>query len=469
MHLRRAIVLSAFTVLAISALVFAQQQGVNDEPNQTSDQRAGSGPNRGTKQTVPFSTTRKKTVQKNPKRRPSRSRSSPSSQIDLVMSEAQLPPAYPITIAPGVSLSPDPTVPAEYLSGEATVTIRGNNNPIIRIGLARSGVTLVEFPASDRFFALHPGNSELVTIDDSPTKQNDHFFVFRAGTTFIPPSGRAVPAPSASIIAQMRSGLVVTFLIYPVRELSEMAHRIVILYDRTDVVASRRASGLAVNLEESHSTPPQRSIRIADSQNASLAGVDIKSQKSQSNSASQDAPADTSDSEVRPRQVGVEKSAEQVEMNLMLEPTVNPTLESEARHALKMALTSYKFKKWTPPVHGISLSTSTPREIKDGSAVVVVVALRNLLAEPIRIVPGQPDLLIETRDDRAKPVLAEQVKKLHIESSGLGNSVPAASTIYYAIIYKRPILGVNQRLRISAGQTNAADDPAVVDLTLTAR
>jgi hypothetical protein len=38
-------------------------------------------------------------------------------------------------------------------------------------------------------------------------------------------------------MAQMRSGMVVTFLIYPVRELTQMAHRVVILYDRADVVA----------------------------------------------------------------------------------------------------------------------------------------------------------------------------------------------------------------------------------------
>ena len=75
----------------------------------------------------------------------------------------------------------------EYLSGEANVVVKGNENPIVRLGLATSGVTLVEFPAADRFFALHPGNSEMVTIDESPTKQNDHFFVFRAGSNFVSP------------------------------------------------------------------------------------------------------------------------------------------------------------------------------------------------------------------------------------------------------------------------------------------
>jgi hypothetical protein len=44
--------------------------------------------------------------------------------------------------------------------------------------------------------------------------------------------------------------MVGTFLIYPVRELSQVAHRVVILYDRAEVLAARRAAGLAVNLEE---------------------------------------------------------------------------------------------------------------------------------------------------------------------------------------------------------------------------
>lgn len=73
-------------------------------------------------------------------------------------------PQHPVSLVSGFP---------EYLSGEANVTVKGNENPIIRLGLGTSGVTLVEFPAADRFFALHPGNSEMVTIDESPTRQND--------------------------------------------------------------------------------------------------------------------------------------------------------------------------------------------------------------------------------------------------------------------------------------------------------
>src|SRR5262249_19689901 len=139
---------------------------------------------------------------------------------------ARRAPAKPIidqVEPPPVSLV---SAPPEYLSGEANVQVKGNENPIVRLGLAQSGRWLTELPASDRFFALHPGSSEMVTIDESPTKQNDHFFVFRAGSSFVSPPPDSSAAPSASIIVQMRSGMVVTFLIYPVRELSQMAHRI---------------------------------------------------------------------------------------------------------------------------------------------------------------------------------------------------------------------------------------------------
>lgn len=363
----------------------------------------------------------------------------------------------------------------EYLSGEANVTVKGNENPIIRLGLASSGVTLVEFPAADRFFALHPGNSEMVTIDESPTKQNDHFFVFRAGSNFVsPPASHSSTGPAASIIAQMRSGMVVTFLIYPVRELSQMAHRVVILYDRAEVVAARRAAGLAVNLEEKDQERQERSIRIAP-----------ETERSSTSTQSRSTDANP---ELRPRTVEPVRSTDAHDNNDSIikasssdtsqqSPNSNSNTKpdrdfgAEARKALKLAITTSKPKKWTPAVHGLSISTSIPKDFndKDGSAIVIV-AVSNILPEPLRIVPGQPDIAIETRDDQGKKtLLVEQIKPLHFESSGLGDSIPAGATLYYAIVYRRPVLGVRQRLRVTVGQINAADDPAVADLTTSTR
>jgi hypothetical protein len=355
----------------------------------------------------------------------------------------------------------------EYLSGEANVIVKGNENPIIRLGLARSGVTLVEFPASDRFFALHPGDSDMVTIDESPTKQNDHFFIFRAGSNFVPPfPPRMSSGPSASIIAQMRSGLVVTFLIYPVRELSQMAHRIVVLYDRAEVVASRRAAGLAVNLAERQEQQPQRSIRIA-------------AEPDSTTTISEPGSTDDNRANARPRTVGPGQTTPAPGANnspitpgRLTKPNTNPgsstDLESEARKLLKLTITSSKLKRWSRPVHGLKLATSSPKELNQGQAIVVV-AVSNILPEPLRLVPGQPELSVETRDEKGKTLLVERITPLHVESSALDNSVPAGSTLYYAIVYQRPILGVRQQLRASVAQINAADDPAVTDLTMSSR
>jgi len=363
----------------------------------------------------------------------------------------------------------------EYLSGEANVTVKGNENPIIRLGLATSGVTLVEFPAADRFFALHPGNSDMVTIDESPTKQNDHFLVFRSGSNFVsPPAASSTTGPAASIIAQMRSGMVVTFLIYPVRELSQMAHRVVVLYDRVAVVAARRAAGLAVNLEEKEQERQERSIRIAP-----------ETERSSTSTQSRSTDANP---ELRPRTVEPVRSTDARDNNDSIiktsssdtsqqSPNSNSNTKpdrdfgAEARKALKLAITSSKLKKWTAAAHGLSIATSVPKDFndKDGSAIVIV-AVSNILPEPLRIVPGQPDLAIETRDDQGKKtLLVEQIKPLLVESSGLGDSIPAGATLYYAIVYRRPVLGVRQHLRVTVGQINAADDPAVADLTTSTR
>src|SRR5688572_3607106 len=86
-----------------------------------------------------------------------------------------------------------PIVPnnPEYLSGEASISIAATSNPLLRIGMAQNGVTLIEFPASDKFFAVHAGNSDLVTVEKSPTIKRDHHLVLRAGSGFLLPNIRA--------------------------------------------------------------------------------------------------------------------------------------------------------------------------------------------------------------------------------------------------------------------------------------
>src|SRR6266508_245174 len=132
----------------------------------------------------------------------------------------------------------------EYISGEASINVAANSNPLIRIGIAQNGVTLIEFPSDDRFFAIHVGNS--------PSLKRDHHLILRAGSGFLVPSARAkgvqAVAPATSIIAQMDSGMAITVMIYPVPLLKQQAHRLVIKYDREEVITARKTAGLATNL-----------------------------------------------------------------------------------------------------------------------------------------------------------------------------------------------------------------------------
>lgn len=334
----------------------------------------------------------------------------------------------------------------DYLSGEANVAVKGNMNPIIRLGMSQNGVTMIEFPVSDRFFAIHPGNSELVTIDESPTKATDHFLVMRAGNGFAAPTvaANAGRGPATSIIVQMQSGMVVTFLIYPVPYLSQQAHRCVVSYDRNEVINARRAAGLAVNLDGTEQAQQQTSsVRIAP------AGA---------NSTAPQTPRSQVVAEIDPKQSPAKRNKKD-----------GGDPARAATNAISEAVKSPKdFKKWSDPVHGLAVSLSQVREV-DNRSRVVVVAVRNTQASAIQVVPGAPDIYVQTVDAKGNPLQFEQVKKLGVETTAVSSSIPAGATCYYALVYETPILGASQRLRVSVAQTGAADEPAAAELTSSTR
>ena len=361
------------------------------------------------------------------------------------------------TATPPVALVQQPA--ADYLSGEANVAVKGNMNPIIRLGLSPNGVTMIEFPVTDRFFAIHPGNSDLVTIDDSPTKATDHFLVMRAGSGFASPTimANVGRGPATSIIVQMQSGMVITFLIYPVQYLSEQAHRCVVGYDRNEVIAARRAAGLAVNLDGIEQDRPRTaSVRVAPEAGA-LPDTTLTS-ASESISRARTIKSQPAVVEIDPRQSPLKRNK-----NDSGEPDL------AARNALAEALRSPKnFKKWNPPVHGMALSLSQVRDVGSRSRVVVI-AVRNTVGTAIRVVPGAPDIYVQTLDAKGNPLQIEQIRKLGFETTAVNGSIPAGATCYYALVYETPILGASQRLRVSIAQVNAADEPSSAELTSTSR
>jgi len=360
--------------------------------------------------------------------------------------------AVSVPAKPTPSPSPSPMVPValvsasqpEYMSGEANVSVKGNQNPIIRLGLAQNGVNVIEFPAADSFFMIHPGNSDLVSFDEETAKRSKRSLVLRPGAAFVaPPVGSTSKGPSASISVQMQSGVVVTFLIYPVRELSQNAHRCVVMYNREEVVAARKMAGLAVNLDGREPSPKRSngSVRFADD-GEDDAGQEIVVPKLSRLIAEVDSTR--ADERVRTGKVSSKR----------------PKFSEVAATALRDVIKNpNKMRAFGKPNHGLSMALMPVIDL-DVQSRIIVIAVRNDGGGVLRIVEGNPEVYVQTFDDKGKTLQLEHVKRLYVESTSLDGKLNKGEVVYYAIVYEAPVLGVLQRLRVSVSQTEAADEPA---------
>lgn len=366
-------------------------------------------------------------------------------------------PTVPERVAP-VTVVPQPK-PPEYLFGQAQVTVRGNEDPIIRLGLAQHGPIVVEFPASDNFFAVHPGGSNIVTYDESPTLATDHYLVFRAGGGFM--TGTEAEGSSearASISVQMQSGMFVTFLFYPVRDVARMAHRCVVSYSRDEIVTARRAAGLAVNLD-GRTPPPQANTQQTGSRRIGTGAGDSVSQA-----------RDEAGAGVGGQNVAV--TLESGELIVAASRTSKKKLKAsdmpkEAQRALREAIAApARFNRWSTPAHGLSISVTSPVDLDDQRRMTIV-AVKNTTQAGLRLLAGGPELDVQTLNEGGQVVQVRSIKLLQTASSGTGGALPAGATIYYAIIYEAPVLDAAQRVRLSVAQDTAADQPASTELSRT--
>lgn len=331
----------------------------------------------------------------------------------------------------------------QYLSGEVSVAVRGNENPIIRLGLAHNGVGLIEFPASDRFFAINPGNPDLVTIEDSPTKETDRFFVMRPSSGFAPaPEGVKTQSPATSIIVQMNSGMVVTFLIYPAWDIEHNAHRCVVMYDPKAITDARRAAGLAINLDRKEEV-------VSGKQQAASIRPALSSETQKNSSpkppekvappASPQSPTQSTKTDDTPKEKDAPKPT----------PIDYPIVEGK--------------EKWSKSIHGLKIAVQTT--IIDAKQRHVLVTVRNTLSAPIKIVPGHPELQIQTLDDKGRVLQVEPVARLKFGSSSSDGMIGPKQIARYQLTYEVPVLGAKQRLSVAVAQVNAADEPVTMELT----
>jgi hypothetical protein len=378
-------------------------------------------------------------------------RQRPSTATATTGSSKQEPKPGSVNTPASVKLVEPPS--ADFISGEANVAVSGNRNPTVRLGLSPNGATIIEFPTADRLFNIIPGNSNLVTVEESPTKDTDRFIVVRPGDGFASPTtmAQARRAPVTSVIVQMQSGLVITFLFYPVQQLAEQAHRVVITYDRNEVEAARRAAGLAVNLDSTTGAtkPRTTSLRVTTPSDSVVPDEKIPTQAPalQPPRAVADL-AEIDTSEPPAKRLGKSKDPARAASLAMTEATKSPK----------------SFKEWSKTVHGLSLSVSPTYEV-DKHSQVVVVAVKNTKKKNARIVPGQPGISLETYDSKKRPIQIESIRKLAVETTVEDEVILPGETEYYAVVYETPIMGARQRLRVSVGQYTAADEPAKVNLT----
>src|SRR5258707_6369818 len=155
----------------------------------------------------------------------------------------------PAKLATPTSPKPSP----DFFVGEAKVDVT-KDETVVRLAMAQHGSVLIELPANDGPRYIIPGDPEMATVDEKALERNTRAIVLRPGPLFVPPlPNHKARTPAATVTEQMRSGLVVTFLFYPVEDLAQNVHRCVLTYNRDEVVARRRAAGLPVNLDTSTS------------------------------------------------------------------------------------------------------------------------------------------------------------------------------------------------------------------------
>jgi hypothetical protein len=375
-------------------------------------------------------------------------------------------PRFPKRVVTGTSTAQPTQAAPDFFVGDAKVDVT-KDETVVRLAMAQHGSVLIELPANDGPRYIIPGDPEMATVDEKALERNKRAIVVRPGTLFVPPlPNHRARTPAATVTAQMRSGLVVTFLFYPVEDLAQNVHRCVLTYNRDEVVARRRAAGLPVNLD----TATSQERRIDTGQSTAPTSISVNSDDDKPLDESAAKPRVATDSIKQSKKEETEKGL--VTASSSLTPSTAPKETSEVsdnvktatQSALERALKKPKqFKKWTKPVHGLALAVLEQSDPKENFRVAVV-AVKNASSEVLKVSPGGPDLSLEMLDDQGKPVNVQSIKHLHLQTSEATGTIAAGTTVYYAIAYTSPVLGVHQQLRVAISQTAAADEPASLTL-----
>jgi hypothetical protein len=343
---------------------------------------------------------------------------------------------------------------ADYLSGEASVSVNPKQPTIIRLGLAQNATSVVEFPTIDQIYYIHEGNPKLVTVFQSPTKETDRSITLYPGEGFLPTSIAGQKELSVTITMQMKSGLVIVLEIVPAPDIRQNAHRCVLNYNTAEVVAARRAAGLKVNLGDEVDAPKQikQTRAVSTLVNANLS-------KESDSTVSNDIEKVSSTPFVEVEIGGSGKTDSNNKQRKMKTGTqLSRLVNKKLAEAIKSP--KEKFTVWSKAVKGLSLSTAKTIEIDDYQRLLVV-AVKNETTDALRLLDEMPELQMQTVDKAGNSLQLERLERKFVETTALAGALPAGGVVYYAVVYENPILGANQKLLVSAAHDRAADAPVV--------
>ncbi len=335
---------------------------------------------------------------------------------------------------------PQPAVTMNPMS-EVRRVVRGDESPLLHLCMAPSGATVVEFPANDHYFAVHASDiGDWIRIEKSPSRVTDNHLVLRPGKDLQESWNTTL------VQVQMRSGLLIALCIHPVKSAEQQTRRVVISYNRDEIIAARSRAGLAVNLGQVESESQQASTSAAAVAAAAPTPPPVEEQRGK-----------------KEPPIGAATSA--LGGDQPAETKTDPLLANALKDALKRASSnpSQQFKKWSSTTNGLTVATRTydlNEEVK-----IALVAVRNVEDESLRILPGHPELVIETLNEKGKVVQLSQVPKRLEETTAKSQVIPGGQTVYYAIAFAPPIMSTKQKLRVTVGQRAAADAPAGADIS----
>src|SRR5262249_35671720 len=104
------------------------------------------------------------------------------------------------------------------------------------------------------------------------------------------------------------------------------------------------------------------------------------------------------------------------------------SLSKSLKKAMKEAIEKKQFKRLSGATNGLSVATKAV-DLDEGTRIALV-AIKNVEDAPLRILPGHPELVVETVNEQGKVIQLTPIKKQIEETTAKSNLIPARGTVY---------------------------------------